>query len=128
MPELRFEAPTHPELVLVVRAWLESAVAGTEPGVADVVGRSADLTKDALRLVASAAPAPLAESDLLKGLTELGYKVTDTTRDTVLAGLDAVATVSEGGLVRKATRAGASALYEMNVKVARQVLRGLAPR
>ena len=56
MPEIRFFADTHPELVRQVRVWLESTE--RERSAADVVEASADLTKDALRLIAAAAPAP----------------------------------------------------------------------
>ena len=67
MPEIRFSADTHPELVRQVRVWLESTE--SERNASDVVEASADLTKDALRLIASAAPAPIAESELVQGLS-----------------------------------------------------------
>ena len=58
MPEIRFSADTHPELVRQVQVWLESTEA--ERTATDVVQASADLTKDALRIIAAAAPAPIA--------------------------------------------------------------------
>ena len=69
MPEIRFSADTHPELVRQVQVWLESTEA--ERTATDVVQASADLTKDALRIIAAAAPAPIADSDLVKSLTGL---------------------------------------------------------
>lgn len=116
MPELRFSARTHPDLVRQVREWLASAEG--ERSLADVVTDSADLTKDALRLLAGAAPKPLAETELLRGLTTLGYRATDSTRDALVAGLDAVGAVSNGSLVRSARRA-----YSLNAKAAREVLK-----
>lgn len=123
MPEIRFVADTHPELVRQVSVWLESTVA--DRTAADVVEGSADLTKDALRLIAAAAPAPLADSDLAKGLTALGYRATDTTRDATIAGLDGLAQVTDGTLVRRVSGGGAKAAYEMNAKVAKQLLKSI---
>jgi hypothetical protein len=116
VPELRFSARTHAELVRQVREWLASAE--SERTLADVVTDSADLTKDALRLIAAAAPAPLAESELVRRLTDLGYRATDSTRDSLVAGLDAVGAVSNGSLVKSARRA-----YSLNAKAAREVLK-----
>ena len=99
MPEIRFFADTHPELVRQVRVWLESTE--RERSAADVVEASADLTKDALRLIAAAAPASIAESDLVTGLTRLGHQATDAVRDTTLAGLDGLAAVTDGRLLRR---------------------------
>ena len=123
MPEIRFAADTHPELVRQVSVWLESTVA--DRTAVDVVEGSADLTKDALRLIAAAAPAPLADSDLVKGLTALGHRATDTTRDATLAGLDGLAQVTDGTLVRRVSGGGAKAAYEMNTKVAKQLLKSI---
>ena len=123
MPEIRFSADTHPELVRQVRVWLESTE--SERGVADVVEASADLTKDALRIIASAAPAPIAQSDLVAGLTKLGHQATDAARDATLAGLDGLASVTDGRLVKKVGEEGAKAAYEMNQATARQVLKSL---
>lgn len=123
MPEIRFTADTHPELVRQVRVWLDSTDAERTAG--DVVAGSADLTKDALRLIAKSAPAPLADSDLVKGLTELGYRATDASRDATLATLDGLAAVTDGTLVRRVGSEGARAAYEMNAKVARQLLKSI---
>ena len=70
MPELKFSARTHPELVRQVREWL--ATAEGERTMTDVITESSELTKDALRIIAAAAPAPVAESELVKTLTKLG--------------------------------------------------------
>lgn len=127
MPELRFSAATHPELVRQVQAWLDS-VAIEERNAADVVDMSAELTKDALRIVAAAAPAPIADSDVVKGLTDLGYRATDATRTGVIASLDGLASVTDGRLVKRVGEGGAKAAYEMNAGVARQLLKSLLQR
>lgn len=123
MPEIRFNADTHPELLRQVRVWLESAEG--EKTAADVVEESAELTKDALRLIAAAAPAPVADSEIVKGLTELGHRATDVSRDVWLAGLDGLASVTDGTLVRRVGEEGAKSAYEMNTKVARQLLKSI---
>ncbi len=123
MPEIRFNADTHPELVQQVRVWLESAEA--ERTAVDVVSASAELTKDALRLIAASAPAPLADSELVSGLTALGHRATDASRDAVIAGLDGLAAVTDGRLVRKVGEQGAKAAYEMNSATAKQLLKSL---
>jgi hypothetical protein len=89
------------------------------------VTQASGLTKDALRLVASAAPRPVAQNDLVKGLTDMGYKATDATRDAMLRGLDNVDQVTGGSVVRRVTKRGASAMYEMNAAVAKGILKGL---
>ena len=123
MPEIRFSADTHPELVRQVQVWLDSTEA--ERTASDVVEASADLTKDALRIIASAAPAPIADSDIVKGLTDIGHKATDMSRDTVLAGLDGLASVTDGRLVKKVSEGGAKAVYEMNTATAKQLLKSV---
>ena len=123
MPEIRFSADTHPELVRQVQVWLDSTEA--ERTASDVVEASADLTKDALRIIASAAPAPIADSDIVKGLTDIGHKATDMSRDTVLASLDGLASVTDGRLVKKVSEGGAKAVYEMNTATAKQLLKSV---
>ncbi len=123
MPEIRFSADTHPELVRQVRVWLDSA--DTERSAADVVDASADLTKDALRIIAASAPAAIADSELVRGLTEMGYRATDLTRDRLLAGLDGLAAVTDGRLVKRVGETGAKVAYEMNSNVARQLLKSI---
>jgi len=123
VPEIRFTATTHPELVRQVKVWLESAE--TERSAADVVDASADLTKDALRIIAASAPTAIADNDLVRSLTEMGYRATDLTRDRVLAGLDGLAAVTDGRLVRRVGETGAKAAYEMNSNVAKQLLKSI---
>ncbi len=123
MPEIRFTADTHPELVRQVRVWLESGQ--DERSAVDVVDLSADLTKDALRIVAAAAPSAIADSELVKGLTELGYRATDFTRDSVLSSLDGLASVTDGRLLKRVGEGGAKAAYKMNSGVARQLLKSI---
>ena len=64
MATLSFDGETHGELVVKVRRWLAS-VEGQEEGALstrDVVDQSAELTKEALRIIAAAAPEPVAQS------------------------------------------------------------------
>lgn len=82
MPSLTFEGDTHAEIVEKVRRWLASAEA---PGAGrltavEAVEQGAELTKEALRVIAAAAPAPVADSELLKALTDMGYKATRPSR------------------------------------------------
>lgn len=125
MATLSFEGETHQELTQKVRRWLASVDGKTEgdPSLSDVVNESAELTKDALRVLASSGP--MAQSDLMKALTQMGYKATDATRQATLSGLDAIETATGGSVVRKVTEAGTQAIYEMNSQIAKQVLRSL---
>ncbi|MGI9600937.1 MAG: hypothetical protein ACR2QE_03565 [Acidimicrobiales bacterium] len=129
MPELRFEGATHDELVSQVRAWLASTEA-EGPSVAGVVDQSAAITKDSLRLLAEAAPGELAGSEVVAGLTEMGYKMTDTTRDRVINGLDVLAKATDGTFIGRATKGAtdrsAKMLFSMNNALAKQFLRQLA--
>lgn len=127
MATLSFEGETHGEIVQKVRRWLASQ-AGEEdavPNIHETLNRSAELTKDALAIIASAAPEPVAQSDLVKGLTGLGYKATDATRDAVSAGLDSLEEVTGGGVVRQVSTTGRKAVYEMNSQIAKQLLKNL---
>jgi len=128
MASLSFEGETHDEVVLKVRRWLAS-VDGTEDDAhltpVEAVERGAEITKEALRVIASAAPGQIADSDVVKSLTSLGYRVTDQTRDAVVSSLDALAELTGGGLVQRAEGASRSAVYEMNKEIARHLLRSL---
>ncbi len=128
MPQLIFEAPTHAELVTQVRSWLATADKADDGriSVTDAVTQGAGLTKDALRIVAAAAPAPVAQNDLVKALTGMGYKATDVTSKAIVDGLGSVEQLTGGSVVRHVTNKGASTLWSMNQKVAKQVLRSLA--
>ena len=119
MPELKFSARTHPELVRQVREWL--ATSEGERSMVDVITESSELTKDALRIIAAAAPAPVAESELVKTLTKLGYRATDLTRATLVAGLDSVSGANDGLMVKTVKRAGKTMLFTMTPRAAKQM-------
>jgi len=127
---LTFEGETHGEIVLKVRRWLAS-IEGEEEGelsVHDAIQQGAELTKDALRIIASAAPGPVAQSEVVKGLTSMGYKATDATKQALIDGLDTVEEITGGSVVKAARDASKSAFYEMNATMARQLLKALKPR
>ena len=124
---MSFEGETHGEIVVKVRRWLAS-VDGEEDAALSTVeafSQSAELTKEALRIIASAAPEPVAQSELVKGLTNVGYKATDATRDAVVAGLDSIEEMTGGGVVQQATEAGRKVVWQMNGTIAKQLLRSL---
>jgi hypothetical protein len=127
MPELTFEGETHGELVVKVRRWLASVDGQEESALTAVeaVNQGAELTKEALRIIASAAPEPIAQSDVVKGLTNMGYKVTDATKDAVVSGLDTVEEATGGGVVQQASKAAGKVVYQMNATMARQLMRSL---
>ncbi|MGH9139410.1 MAG: hypothetical protein ACRD0G_20555 [Acidimicrobiales bacterium] len=129
MASLSFEGETHAEIVQKVRRWLASTEHAEEGHLTphEAIDQAADVTKETLRIIASAAPEPVAHSDVVKALTSAGYKATDATRQAVKDGLDAIQDVSGGSLVT-ARNARRSIVYEMNAAVARQVLRALRPR
>ncbi|MHB1446706.1 MAG: hypothetical protein ACYCZV_13775 [Acidimicrobiales bacterium] len=127
MPVLSFEGETHDEIVRKVRRWLASLDGDEAETLSPVeaVERASELTKDALTIIAHAAPGPVARSEVMKGLTRMGYEATDSTRRAVVAGLDAMADATEGSVLKRIQRARNSVLYEMNTAMARQFLRSL---
>ena len=126
MPSLSFEGETHEELVHKVRRWLASAEGKNDQlSAVEVVEKASEITKDALSVIAAAAPGPIASSDILKGLKRMGYDATDGTKRAVTSGLNALAEVTGGGLLKRADRARKDAVYEMNASVARQMLKSL---
>ncbi|HBX76098.1 MAG TPA: hypothetical protein DEG43_00490 [Acidimicrobiaceae bacterium] len=129
MPTLTFDGETHGEIVIKVRRWLASIDGETEESISAVsaIEQGAELTKDALRIIAAAAPSPIARTELMKGLTNLGYKATDTTKDALVSGLDSLEEATGGSVVRQVQKAGRRAAYEMNSTIARQVLKSLRP-
>jgi len=129
MPSLAFEGETHDEIVRKVRRWLASLEQSDEsPSVAETVERASELTKDALTVIAQAAPGPIGRSEIVKALTRMGYEATDSTKRAVVAGLDALADAApDEGVVKRVEKARNSVVYEMNAAVARQVLRALRP-
>ncbi len=124
---MSFEGETHGEIVVKVRRWLASVDGEEDAALSTVeaVSQSAELTKEALRIIASAAPEPVAQSELVKGLTNVGYKATDATRDAVVAGLDSIEEMTGGGVVQQATEAGRKVVWQMNGTIAKQLLRSL---
>jgi hypothetical protein len=126
MPTLSFEGETHDEIVRKVRRWLAS-VEGQEEHLAlpEAVEKASELTKDALTVIAQAAPGPIARSEVVKSLTRMGYEATDSTKRAVIAGLDALSDATEGDIIRRIEKARNSVLYEMNAAVARQLLKSL---
>jgi hypothetical protein len=130
MATLSFEGESHGEIVQKVRRWLaslEGEVEG-ELSVVDAITQGAELTKDALRIIASAAPGPVAQSEVVKALTGLGYKATDATKAALIDGLDSVEELTGGSVVKAARDARKSAVYQMNSTIARQILKSLKPR
>jgi hypothetical protein len=127
MPTVSFEGETHGEIVSKVRRWLASVddEASADLSVAEVVEQSAELTKSALRIIAGAAPGPLAQSDVVKALTEMGYSATEATRRAVIEGLDSVDRLTGGSVVHRVRAAGANAAYSMNATVARGLVETL---
>src|SRR4051794_19080901 len=130
MPTLSFEGETHGEIVTKVRRWLAS-LEGEEEGhltPVEAIEQGAEITKEALRIIASSAPAPVAQSDVVKALTGMGYKATDRTKQALIDGLDSLEEMTGGSLVKAARDARRAAVYEMNSAVAKQILKSLRPR
>jgi hypothetical protein len=126
MPTLSFDAETHTELVSKVRRWLASVDGEEELRTpAEVIGASAELTKDALRIMASAAPAPVAQSEMVKGLTALGYQMTEAASAAMIDAMDALSNVTNERMVKRVRDASAEAMFEMNKALATQMLKGL---
>lgn len=127
MPTLSFDGETHDELVRKVKRWLASVEDGGHLTPPEAVSRASELTKDALGVIAAAAPGTIAERDVVKQLAKAGYELTDTTTHAVLSGLSALSEVTNGGLLKRVETARRSAVYEMNAVVARQILKALKP-
>lgn len=127
MPTLSFEGETHAEIIRKVRRWLASVEGSSEEhlDLPEAVERASEITKDALTVVAQAAPAPIARTDIFKALTRMGYEATESTKRAVIAGLDALDDATEGDVVRRVQKARNSVLYEMNAAVAKQLLRSM---
>lgn len=127
MARLSFEGETHDEIVRKVRRWLASLDGAPEQsiGAVEAIGRASELTKDALAVIAQAAPAPVARSEVMRALTRMGYEATDATRKAVVSGLDALAEATDSDIVKRLEGRRNSIVYEMNVAVAKQILRSL---
>lgn len=129
MPTLSFEGESHGEIVLKVRRWLASVDGEPEGSISpsEAIEQGAEVTKEALRIIAAAAPAPVAQSELVRGLTSMGYKVTDATKEAFLSGLDGIEEATGGSVVKQVSKAGRRAAWEMNSTIAKQLLRNLRP-
>ena len=127
MASLSFEGETHDEIVRKVRRWLASLDGDPEGHLTPVeaVERASELTKDALTVIAKAAPAPVARSEVMKALTRMGYDATEATRKAVVNGLDALADATDSDVVKKVEARRNSIVYEMNAAVAKQLLKSL---
>ena len=130
MASLTFEGETHGEIVHKVRRWLAS-IEGEEEGhitPAEAIEQGAEITKEALRVIAAAAPEPIAQSDVVKALTGAGYKATDSVKKTLIDSLDSLNEITGDGILKTARDARKSVVYEMNTQVAKQLLKALRPR
>lgn len=125
MPIVSFEGETHDEIVAKVKAWLASAESG-QTDMASMIKQQADLTKDTLRIIAQSAPGPIAESEIVKSLTEMGYKATDATRDAALATLASLESATGGSMVKNVADQGSKAIFKMNAAIAKQFLKAVA--
>lgn len=128
MASLSFEGETHDEIVSKVKRWLQSLEGGeadTRLTPVEAVERGAELTKDALRVIAASAPSPMASSEVVKTLTGMGYRATDQTRDAVVAGLDSLEQLTGGGVVKRAEDATSAVMWQMSAAVAKQLLKSL---
>jgi hypothetical protein len=130
VPQVIFEGETHQEIVQQVKRWLASQEADAEGSISasQAIHQGAGLTKDALRLIASAAPKPIAQNDLVRGLADLGYKATDATSGALVDGLGSIERLSGGAILRRVSRTAGDVVYEMNSGVAKGILRGLTSR
>ena len=127
MPRVIFEGETQQEIVAQVKRWLASLDAEDDGSITvqQAIAQGADLTKDALRIVATAAPKPIAQNDIVKALTDMGYKATDATAQRMVDGLESVDELTGGSVVKTVGSRGRNAVYEMNVTIAKQILKAL---
>jgi hypothetical protein len=128
MPKLIFEGATQQELVQQVREWLTSLEADDQGllSISQAIEQGAGLTKDAMRIIASAAPKPIAQNEVVKQLTGMGYKLTDATSKRLVDGIEAVDEVTGGGVVKQVSDKGRNAAFQMNAAVAKQILKALS--
>ena len=127
MPKVIFEAETQAEIVAQVKRWLASLEADDDGLITlnQAIAQGAELTKDALRIIASAAPKPIAENEVVKALTDMGYKATDATKERLVEGLVQVEDLTGGSVLKTVSAKGRNAVYEMNVIIAKQILKSL---
>ena len=127
MPKVIFEGDTQAEIVAQVKRWLQSTEAELDGSitVSQAIEQGAEVTKDALRIIAAAAPKPVAENEVVKALTDMGYKATDATKARLVQGLDQVEDLTGGSVLKTVSEKGRNAVYEMNVVIAKQILKNL---
>ena len=123
-----FEGANHADLVRQVKEWLVTVEGQDRLSAAEAIEEGAGLYKDALRIIAAAAPRPVAENEIVKSLTDMGYRAGDLTKERLLDGLARVEELSGGTLVRDVRDTGQKAVFEMNATLAKQLLRQLKPR
>ena len=122
-----FEGENHADLVRQVQDWLDTVEASPEGqlSASEAIEQGAGLTKDALRIIAQAAPERIAQHDVFQRLTGMGYKATDATKAALISGVGAIEDATGGGVVKEIRDTGRDAIYEMNVAVAKQILKQL---
>lgn len=122
-----FEGDDHAHVVKQVQEWLETVEAQPEGPLSpsEAIAQGAEVTKDALRIIAQAAPGPIAQNDVFQRLTGMGYKATDATKNALISGVGAIEDATGGGVVKEVRDTGRGAIYEMNVAVAKQILKQL---
>jgi len=127
MPKVIFEGESQQEIVAQVKRWLVSMEADDQGNisVSQAIEQGAELTKDALRIIAAAAPKPIAENDVVKALADMGYKATDVTKGRLVDGRRSVETLTGGSVLQEVGERGRNAVYEMNVTMAKQILKSL---
>ena len=127
MPKVIFEGDTQAEIVAQVKRWLQSTEAELDGSisVSQAIEQGAEVTKDALRIIAAAAPKPVAENEVVKALTDMGYKATDATKARLVQGLDQVEDLTGGSVLKTVSEKAGNAVYEMNVVIAKQILKNL---
>ncbi len=126
MPTLSFEGKSHQDLVRQVEEWLETAKEEEDLGPVDLVNQGAKLTKDVLGVIAAAAPDPVAENEVVKALTEAGYRATDLTSGAIIDTLEQFQDMTGETVVKEVRNEAASAMYKMNKGIAKQIIKGFA--
>ena len=120
-----FEGENHGDIVEQVKTWLATVEGPEHLSAAEAIEQGAGLYKDALRIIAAAAPKPVAENEVVKALTDMGYKATDATKARLVQGLDQVEDLTGGSVLKTVSERGRNAVYEMNVVIAKQILKNL---
>ena len=120
-----FEGATHADIVDQVKTWLATVEEPDHLSASEAIEHGAGLYKDALRIIAAAAPRPVAENEMVKSLTDMGYRATDVTKDRLIDGLARVEELSGGTLVKDVRDTGQKAVFQMNATLAKQILRQL---